>query len=51
MGPLRLFYRLGLTEKDGWRRPGAAKEVPEAARAWLRAHAATYRIRRYAPPE
>jgi hypothetical protein len=50
MGRLRLFYRLGLTEKDGWR-PEAAKDVPGAARAWLRANAATYRIRRYAPPE
>lgn len=50
MGRLRLFLRLGLTEKDGWR-PAAAKDVAGAARAWLRANAATYRIRRYAPPE
>jgi hypothetical protein len=46
-----LFFRLGLTATDGWRPPASAKDLAPAARAWLRANAATYRIRRYAPPD
>jgi hypothetical protein len=48
---LRLFYRLGLTAKDGWKPPRSLKEVPAAADAWLRENAVTYRIERYVPPE
>lgn len=51
MGRLRLFFRLGLTARDGWKPAKSEKETAAAAQAWLRAHAATYRIRRYVPEE
>lgn len=44
----RLFFRLGLTAKDGWMAPANLKEVPDAAKKWVEANAA-YRIQRYAP--
>jgi hypothetical protein len=49
--PLSLFLRLGLSEEDGWDQPAALKEIPAAARKWLRDHARTYRIQRYVPEE
>jgi hypothetical protein len=48
-GRLRLFLRIGLTDKDGWKTPDSTKEAAVAARQWLRSHAAEYRIRRYVP--
>jgi hypothetical protein len=50
--PLNLFFQLGLSQKDGWtppRNPRDTKALPDAARAWLRANAGTYRIQRYVP--
>lgn len=47
MGRLRLFVRLGLTKRDGWKPAKSDTEAAAAAREWLRTHAATYRIRRY----
>lgn len=49
MGRLRLFLRLGLTKRDGWKAGKSDKETAAAAREWLRAHSATYRIRCYVP--
>jgi hypothetical protein len=51
MGRLRLFLRLGLKDGDGWKAVRSDKEAAEAARAWLRANASTYRIRRYIADE
>ncbi len=51
MGRLRLFVRLGLTGRDGWKPARSDKEAAEAARAWLRTNASTYRIRRYVAEE
>jgi hypothetical protein len=50
MGRLRLFFRLGLTNRDGWKPVRSDKEAAEAAQAWLHANASTYRIRRYVAP-
>jgi hypothetical protein len=52
-GPMQLtpplmFSRLGLTQKDGWTQPRDFKDLPDAARKWLREHADTYRVQRYA---
>jgi hypothetical protein len=50
MGRLRLLSRLSLTNRDGWKPVRSDKEAAEAAQAWLRANASTYRIRRYVAP-
>jgi tetratricopeptide (TPR) repeat protein len=50
-GRLTLFFRLGLTEEDGWRPPRDLQGITAAAEKWLAEHAATYRIRRYVPEE
>jgi tetratricopeptide (TPR) repeat protein len=51
MGRLTLFFRLGLTEEDGWKSPHDLPEITAAAEKWLRENAASYRIRRYVPEE
>lgn len=48
-GRLRLFLRMGLTDKDGWKSPDSTKEAASAAREWLASNAKAYRIRRYVP--
>jgi hypothetical protein len=45
--PQAVFNRLGLTEKDGWVPPKNADRWAEVAKQWLKAHADTYRIRRF----
>jgi hypothetical protein len=45
--PQAVFNRLGLTEKDGWVPPRDAGRYAETAKQWLKAHADTYRIRRF----
>lgn len=50
--PLSVFYQLGVTAKDGWQPPKritSPQDFPNAARAWLREHAGTYRIQRIVP--
>jgi hypothetical protein len=45
-----LFARLGLTAQDGWTPPQvirAPQDYAEAARAWIRRHGDTYRVRRF----
>jgi hypothetical protein len=49
--PHTLFLQLGLTDKDGWTPPPDARQFADAAKKWLRANAATYRIQRWAGPE
>jgi hypothetical protein len=41
------FYMLGLQPKDGWMQPQNFQQFPDAAKAWLKANAGTYRIQRY----
>lgn len=44
------FARLGLTDKDGWNAAGpfnTPNAYQDAAKAWLKGHADTYRIQRY----
>ena len=45
--PQAMFNRLGLTEKDGWVPPKDAGRWAEVAKEWLKAHADSYRVRRF----
>jgi hypothetical protein len=49
--PQRAFGQLGLTDKDGWNFKPVAGAPPtayqDAAKAWLKEHAETYRIQRF----
>jgi hypothetical protein len=45
--PAGLFYRLGLTAKDGWTPPQDFKQTNDAIKDWLTKNADTYRIQRY----
>jgi hypothetical protein len=47
MTPQSLFFQLGLTPADGWTQPKDFKQLPEAARKWLKDNAGTYRIQRF----
>jgi len=47
MNPQAMFYRLGLTPKDGWNQPKDFKTFPEEAKKWLKDNAGKYRIQRY----
>jgi hypothetical protein len=55
IAPVSLFYRLGLTAKDGWTPPqfergkNYGEQVQAAAKEWLKKNADTYRVQRYAP--
>jgi hypothetical protein len=49
ISPWALFSQLGLTKKDGWTFPTKVQSPEDyyrAARAWLRKHGRTYRIKR-----
>jgi len=45
--PQMTFYRLGLTNKDGWTPPKDFRTFPDEAKKWLKANADKYRIQRY----
>ena len=45
--PLSVFYMLGLQPRDGWM-PAPGQPIGEAAQAWLKANAGSYRIQRNA---
>lgn len=47
--PQALFQRLGLQPADGWKPTAnlAPQNFSEAAKTWLREHAATYRVKRF----
>ncbi len=47
MNPQGLFFRLGVTPKDGWVQPKDFRQLPDEAKKWLKANAATYRIQKY----
>jgi hypothetical protein len=43
---LQLFARLGVTADDGFTRPANFAQYSDAAKAWVKEHADTYRIKR-----
>jgi len=45
--PQNLFFQLGITPKDGWTPPKDFKQLPEAAKTWLKDNAGKYRIHRF----
>lgn len=45
--PHALFYQLGLTAKDGWSQPQDFKQIAPAAKKWLKANSATYKMTRF----
>ena len=47
MNPQGAFFRLGLTEKDGWTQPKDAAAITDAAKKWLKDNAEKYRIERF----
>jgi len=50
--PMNAFGQLNLTARDGWQPPKQIRNISDlhnAARAWLRQHAGTYRIQRFVP--
>jgi hypothetical protein len=49
--PLSVFYRLGLTAKDGWTPAAGGGSVEEKAKKWLKDNAGKYRIQRYVSPK
>lgn len=42
-----LFSMLGATQKDGWMPPPDFRQFPEAAKAWLKSHADSFRVQRF----
>ena len=44
--PVHCFYMLGLQAKDGWM-PTPGQPITEAAKAWIKANAGSYRIQRF----
>lgn len=52
MNPQTMFFRLGLKPgEEGWTQPRDFRQVPEAAKKWLKEHADTYRIQKFAEPK
>ncbi len=47
INPQRLFTLLPEKEKFGWKQPADFKELPGAAKAWLKDNAEKYRIQRF----
>ncbi|GIW78927.1 MAG: hypothetical protein KatS3mg105_0734 [Gemmatales bacterium] len=45
--PVAAFFKLNLTPNDGFQRPRDYRQVPAAAKKWLKKNMATYRIQRY----
>ena len=45
--PQAVFFRLGLTAKEGWTPPKDFNKIPEEAKQWLKDNADKYRIERF----
>jgi hypothetical protein len=45
--PKTLFFRLSLTEKDGWVQPKDFQEIALVAKKWLKPNAGKYKMTRY----
>src|SRR5262249_38375872 len=50
MSPRYLFSRLGVTARDGWRRPDDFRDFAQEAKRWLRDNAGTFRRGRFVWP-
>jgi hypothetical protein len=50
MAPRSLFFQLGLRPADGWTPPKDPKQIPEAAKKWLKDNAGKYQVVRYKRP-
>ena len=42
-----MFFRLGLTPKDGWTQPKDFNQTADEAKKWLKNNADKYRIERF----
>jgi hypothetical protein len=51
LSPQNSFFQLNLTEKEGWKPPQDLKDLPEAAKKWLKDNAGKYRIERFVAEE
>jgi len=47
MTPMNLFFRLELTQKDGWKQPENGQNIAEEAKKWCKENAGKYKIKRY----
>jgi hypothetical protein len=50
MNPQGLFFRLNLTNKDGWNQPADFNQIEPAAKKWLKANSGKYQLTRYVRP-
>lgn len=48
--PQNLFYRLGVTAKDGWEQPKDFRQVEVQAKKWLKDNAGKFKMERYVRP-
>jgi hypothetical protein len=44
--PDAVFFRLGVTEKDGWKQPQDFKDFPDAVKKWLKDNADKFRVQK-----
>ncbi|MFO0878971.1 MAG: hypothetical protein U0840_16635 [Gemmataceae bacterium] len=51
LAPRGLFFRLGITEKDGWKPPQDFSKLSDEAKKWLRDNAGTYRLKKFVPAD
>jgi hypothetical protein len=47
MNPQNVFFRLGITEKDGFKQPEDFEKLPEAAKKWLKDNAEKFKLQRF----
>jgi hypothetical protein len=45
--PQAIFFRLNLQPQDGWTQPKDPKDIPDAARQWLKDNAGKYRLEHF----
>ena len=51
LNPQAMFYRLGVTPKDGWNQPKDFRNFPDEAKKWLKDNAGKYHIKRFVHEE
>lgn len=51
VSPRALFFRLNLTDKDGWRQPADLEQTDAVAKRWLKENAGKFKMTRYARPK
>jgi len=47
LSPQNLFFRLGVTAKDGWTQPQDFRQIAPAAKKWLKDNAGKFKMTRY----